>query len=345
VKLSDFFYDLPEDRIAQEPITPRDQSRLCVVHPDERIEHRRFTDLIDYLQPGDLLVTNQTKVFPARLRGQKETGGKVEILLLSPLGARQWRSLVRGATSPVSLRFPDGLEAVMSDRNTQGEWVLTFNSEGLIDYLQQHGEMPLPPYIRRPKRREDDTDRYQTVFARDTGAVAAPTAGFHFTHDLLDRLVRKGVQAAQITLHVGWGTFRPVRSERIEEHVMLPERYSVAPEAAEALNAARATGKRIVAVGTTSVRTLETIVDESGHFRPGEGESNLFIYPGYVFKAVDVLVTNFHLPDSTPLLLANAFHRHRGAFKSAPFTLREAYRSAIEQGYRFYSYGDAMVIL
>jgi len=233
----------------------------------------------------------------------------------------------------------------MSDRNTDGEWALRFSREDLFPYLEQHGEMPLPPYIKRHQRQAEDLSRYQTVFAQESGAVAAPTAGFHFTPDLLHRLTQKGVLTAHITLHVGWGTFRPVRAEHVENHVMLPERYRVTSQAADLLNAARSQGHRIVAVGTTCVRTLETVSEESGIVHPGEGESTLFIYPGYRFKAVDALVTNFHLPDSTPLLLANAFHQHRLKIQTEPFSLRAAYAAAIEKGYRFYSYGDAMVIL
>jgi S-adenosylmethionine:tRNA ribosyltransferase-isomerase len=347
LKLSDFYYDLPEGQIAQEPVTPRDSARLLVV--DARAsehQHRHFRDLDQILRPTDVLVTNVTKVFPARLRGHKRSGGKAEVLLLAPptAGASEWRTLVRGPMKPVELVFEDGLTATMVRALENGEWLVRFSSDNLRPYLDKHGQMPLPPYIKRPVTEASDTDRYQTVFAKSEGAVAAPTAGFHFTPELLGRLEAKGVRRLEITLHVGWGTFRPVRTETIEAHKMLPERFDVSTETASALTKARGDGRRPVAVGTTVVRTLERVVQPDGSFNAGSGETNLFIYPGYPFKAVDALITNFHLPDSTPLLLACAFYAHRAGKTDEPFTLRSAYQEAIAKSYRFYSYGDAMVI-
>ncbi len=339
MKLSDFHYDLPPDRIAQEPLTRRDQSRLMVVdRATGALQHRRFHELIDFLQAGDVLVLNATRVFPARLRGKKKTGGKVEVLLLGS-DAGRWRALVRGATQAATLVFPDGLEARMVDRLAEGEWELAFSANHIREYLDQHGEMPLPPYIKRPAPRADDLAQYQTVFAQSEGAVAAPTAGFHFTPELLKALEAKGIEVQRLVLHVGWGTFRPVRSENVEEHSMLPERYEVSEQTAQALTRARHEKRRVIAVGTTVTRTLETVTDANGTMAAGSGESRLFIYPGYRFKAVDALITNFHLPDSTPLLLANAFYG-----SAQPFGLKKAYEAAIQEGYRFYSYGDAMFI-
>ena len=229
----------------------------------------------------------------------------------------------------------------MVEKSKEGEWLLEFSKNHVRQYLDQYGEMPLPPYIKRAERDPADLERYQTVYAEAEGAVAAPTAGFHFTPELLAEIGAKGVIIQRIVLHVGWGTFRPVRTETIEKHRMLPERYTVSDEAAHALNRARAENRRIIAVGTTTVRTLETVVDAGGTFHAGEGQSDLFIYPGYPFKAVDALLTNFHLPDSTPLLLASAFYGYEAG---APFSLRHAYTVAIREGYRFYSYGDAMFI-
>jgi S-adenosylmethionine:tRNA ribosyltransferase-isomerase len=349
MNLSDFYYDLPVERIAQEPVAERDQSRLLVVDSKSgTLTHARFRDLLGHVQPGDALVLNATKVFPARLRGRKKTGGKVELLLLERLNSpdETWKALVRGATSEAELEFPENLKGVMQRRLSEGEWEIQFSGGDVRDVLERHGEMPLPPYIKRPEPRAGDLARYQTVFAQREGAVAAPTAGFHFTAGLLQELRAKGVQILEIILHVGWGTFRPVRTETIEAHHMLAERYEVNSGTAQALNDTRKAGKRIIAVGTTAVRTLESISDAAGKFSAGSGETSLFIYPGYRFKGVDALITNFHLPDSTPLLLACAFYSHKAAARerSSPFSLKPAYESAIHEGYRFYSYGDAMFI-
>lgn len=358
-RLSDFYYELPADRIAQEPVEPRDQSRLMTLDAaNGRLAHHRFFELDGLLRPGDVLVANATRVFPARLRGKKKSGGKAEILLLAeetappssfPFPAARagrgsvWRALVRGATKETELVFEEGATAFMEKRLENGEWLLRFSRKDLRSFLERHGEMPLPPYIKRPLPQTGDTARYQTVYAKAEGAVAAPTAGFHFTPPLLARLKDRGVQWLEIILHVGWGTFRPIRKEDIREHRMLPESYEVRPETAEALNRARARKQRIIAVGTTGVRTLETVCDSRGWFRPGRGKSHLFITPGYGFKAVDALITNFHLPDATPLLLACAFYAHKTP-SAESFALRFAYEEAIRLGYRFYSYGDAMLI-
>ncbi len=337
MKLIDFHYELPPEAIAQEPVSPRDSSKLMVLdRASKAITHHRFRNIGEYLRPGDVLVTNVTKVFPARLRGKKITGGKAELLLLAPRG-EQWKALVRGATQKTTLEFPEGLRASMTERLSEGEWIISFSSNHIHEYLLRHGEMPLPPYIKRPSPRASDLERYQTVFASQVGAIAAPTAGFHFTPELLAALQAKGIEQRSIVLHVGWGTFRPVRSETIEEHRMLAEFYEVSGETAAALSAAKQQGRRIVAIGTTVTRTLETVVDASGTYRAGEGETDLYIYPGYAFKGIDALLTNFHLPDSTPLLLASAFYG-----RTSGFTLKPAYEEAIREGYRFYSYGDAM---
>jgi S-adenosylmethionine:tRNA ribosyltransferase-isomerase len=342
LRLLDFEYHLPPERIAQAPVTPRDQSRLMVLDRSRRsFSHQRFDEIGSFLRAGDVLVINATRVFPARLRGAKRTGGKAELLLLRPQSDARWVALVRGASAiGMELVFPEDLTARLDQCLENGEWVVRFSRDGIRDYLERFGEMPLPPYIKRAEKNAVDTQTYQTVYARQEGSIAAPTAGFHFTPELLDLLREKGVSIVEIVLHVGWGTFRPVRADRIADHVMLPEFYEVNPDASAQLTAARKEGRRIVAVGTTSVRTLESVWDElSGEFRSGSAGTNLFIYPGYRFKAVDALVTNFHLPHSTPLLLANAFYGGPEVF-----SLRSAYQAAIENEYRFYSYGDAMLI-
>ncbi len=342
MKLADFHYELPAEAIAQEPRERRDQSRLLVLDRQSKtIRHKRFSDIVEFLTPGDVLVLNSTRVFPARLRGRKKSGGKIEVLLLSQSGERSWRALVRGTAKASDLIFPENLEAHMRERLTEGEWTLEFADNHIREYLDRHGEMPLPPYIKRPAPRAQDLERYQTVYAETEGAVAAPTAGFHFTPDLLEKVRAKGILVQSIVLHVGWGTFRPVRAEAVEDHAMLPESYEVTDATAHQLNQARQNGGRIIAVGTTAVRTLETICDTKGTFHSSKGESNLFIYPGYSFKGVDALITNFHLPDSTPLLLACAFY---GGSKSEHFSLKPAYQAAIQEKYRFYSFGDAMFI-
>lgn len=341
MKLTDFHYELPADRIAQEPASKRDESRLMVLdRATSDVRHARFHELPSFLRPGDVLVLNATKVFPARLRGKKSSGGKIEILLVEPMG-ESWKALVRGTVKAAMLEFPEGLKATMQERLSEGEWRLQFSSNHIHDYLERYGEMPLPPYIKRSAPRASDLHRYQTVYAEHQGAIAAPTAGFHFTEPLLKRLRDHGVQIETVVLHVGWGTFRPVRSDDVTAHQMLAERYEVSQATANALNKARSEKRRIIAVGTTVTRTLESLSDDTGKLRSGRGSTNLFIYPGYRFKGIDALITNFHLPDSTPLFLACAFY---GGDTQAPFSLKAPYARAIEEGYRFYSYGDAMFI-
>ena len=354
MNLSQFHYDLPPERIAQEPVSPRDSSRLMLVScADNSIAHARFSDLPPHLKSGDVVVLNQTRVFPARLRGQKRTGGKIEVLLLEKIdgesseGACRWRALVRGSMKETMLLFPGKLQAFMEKRLTNGEWVLQFSVGDIRPFLEQYGEMPLPPYIKREAPRAADVYRYQTIVAQEEGAVAAPTAGFHFTSQVFENLAARQIDVLKVTLHVGWGTFRPVRVEDVTQHEMLAERYQVTSETAAALNKARQAGRRIVGVGTTVVRTLESVCSEKGVFDSGSGSTNLYITPGYRFKAIDALVTNFHLPDSTPILLASAFAAHKSGRWSPgndPFTLRNAYTEALNNSYRFYSYGDAMLI-
>jgi len=340
LRVSGFDYELPEELIAQTPVEPRDAARLLVVHRDTgRMEHRVFRDLPQYLRAGDVLVLNDTRVMPARLFGVKaSTGGRVEVMLLQRRGPDTWEALVRpGRRLPVGTQivFGEGqLSAHVIDRTEAGGRVLRFvPADDLDERLRELGQVPLPPYIRAPLA---DPERYQTVYARDAGSAAAPTAGLHFTTELLERLERMGVEVVHLTLHVGLGTFRPVQVERVEEHRMHAEYFSVPEATAEAVNAAKREGRRVVAVGTTVARTLEASAAD-GQVRGGDGWTDLFIYPGYRWKIVDALITNFHLPRSTLLMLVSAFlGRER--------TLA-AYQEAVRQRYRFYSLGDAMLIL
>jgi S-adenosylmethionine:tRNA ribosyltransferase-isomerase len=341
VKLSDFDYALPEELIAQEPVTPRDASRLLVLPAQGAPEHRVFSELDLLLEPGDLLVFNDTKVIPARLVGRKETGGEVELLLCEPLQGglgRRWRAMGQ-ASKPIRegavLSF-DGLGARVCASEGQGFYVVELDREGddLEAALARAGRIPLPPYIRREPG-ERDRERYQTIWARAPGSAAAPTAGLHFTEGLLARLEARGVRRARVTLHVGPGTFLPVRTESIEEHRMHPERYEVSAEAAAEVEACRARCGRVVAVGTTTVRTLESAFD-GARVAPGQGRTALFVRPGHAFRAVDALVTNFHLPRSTLLMLVCAF--------GGTERVLDAYRQAVALRYRFFSYGDAMLV-
>jgi S-adenosylmethionine:tRNA ribosyltransferase-isomerase len=342
MKLSDFDYDLPEALIAQEPVTPRDASRLLVVPPDGELEHHRFAELDALLAPGDLLVFNDTKVIPARLVGRKGSGGKVELLLCEPLEGglgRRWRAMGQ-ASKPIragAVVELDGLSARIEAVEGEGFYEVLLDREGdaLAAALERAGRIPLPPYIRRDPGPED-RERYQTVWARAPGSAAAPTAGLHFTAPLLARLEARGVRRTALTLHVGPGTFLPIRGDAIERHRMHPERYEVPPAAAAELDAARARGGRVVAVGTTTVRTLESAFDGE-RVAPGAGRTALFIRPGHAFRAVDALVTNFHLPRSTLLVLVSAFGGRERVLA--------AYREAVARGYRFFSYGDAMLLL
>ncbi len=338
LRLSDFDYVLPETLIAQEPESERDHSRLMVLNRSSCvIEHRIFANLQEFLLPGDLLVLNDTRVFPCRLTATTQGGGRSEIFLLSELERNLWVALVKGGGGAGKrLIISLGLEAEIIEEHADGTRTIRFHS--LVDIrgiLKEIGRIPLPPYIRRDPS-EQDRERYQTVYASREGAVAAPTAGLHFSRDLLAKLAAKGVKLVTVTLHVGPGTFQPVRSDRIVEHRMLPEHYSISLVAASEINKARAENRRVIAVGTTSVRTIETACRSNGSVIAGEGASKLFIYPGYEFKVTNGIITNFHLPKSTLLMLISAFAgRER---------ILSAYRTAVAEKYRFYSYGDAMLI-
>lgn len=341
MKLSEYDFYLPEELIAQRPVEPRDSSRLMVVRREGgALEHRLFRDLIEYLNPGDALVVNETRVLPARLLGMREgTGGAIEVLLLKRLDQHRWECLVKPgkkARPGQRILFGDGrLIATVLETTEVGGRIIEFAYEGVFEQiLDELGQMPLPPYI---TERLEDKERYQTVYAREEGSAAAPTAGLHFTPELLERIQAKGVHLHKVLLHVGLGTFRPVQTEDPLEHKMHSEFYRVTPETAEALNEIKARGGRIVAVGTTTVRTLESSTGEDGVIRAGEGWTEIFIYPGYRFKAIDALVTNFHLPKSTLLMLVSALvGRER---------MLEAYETAVQERYRFFSFGDAMLIL
>ncbi len=338
MKLSDFMYDLPEERIAQTPVEPRDHSRLLVVHRDTgEIEHRHFYDVIDYLNPGDCLVINETKVIPARLYGERPTGGACEVLLLKQVGPKRWETLVRPGKKlkpGAEVIFGGGrLRGRVLESTDAGGRIVEFECEGTFEAaLDALGEMPLPPYIHEKLQ---DRDRYQTVYAKQDGSAAAPTAGLHFTPELMARIREKGIDIVPVLLHVGLGTFRPVKAENIEDHEMHTEYFEVTEDAAERINAARARGGRVVAVGTTSVRTLESAA-AGGRVRAMRGDTNIFIRPGYRFQMVDALITNFHLPGSTLVMLVSAFYdRER---------ILDAYRLAVRENYRFFSFGDAMLI-
>jgi len=340
--LSDFDYELPKELIAQHPPPQRGQSRLLVIpKAGGPLQHRMFTDLPEYLEPGDCLVLNDTKVIPARLIGQRVTGGRVELLLLRQISDREWEALAKPARRlrlHERLIFGEELIAEIVAVGSEGRRIVRLDYEGdFWAVLERVGQMPLPPYIRRKKPERLDRERYQTVYASVPGAVAAPTAGLHFTPKLIQEIERKGVRIARLTLHVGLGTFRPIQTENIEKHHMHAEYYSVSANAAAIINETRAQQGRIVAVGTTVVRTLETVVDAQGQIRPGFGMTDLYITPGFVFRATDALITNFHLPRSSLLVLVAAFvGRER---------ILEAYQEAIRKGYRFYSYGDATLII
>lgn len=341
MRVSDFDYELPEELIAQHPLQKRDMSRLLVYdRKSQEIHHRIFKDIGEYLRAGDCLVINDTKVIPARLYGvRKDSGGAIEFLLLERLENNKWEVLVKpGRRAKIGTRFIFGdglLIAEVLDIGKEGERVVQFEYEGIFEeILDQIGNMPLPPYIH--EKLEDD-NRYQTVYAQHPGSAAAPTAGLHFTEELLDELKSKGINIAKVTLHVGLGTFRPVKTEIVEEHSMHAESYLVSKETADIINRCRQNGGRIVAVGTTSVRTLESVTDDKGIIHPGQGKTDIFIYPGYRFKAVDMLVTNFHLPRSTLLMLVSAFMGREEALR--------VYNIAVKERYRFFSFGDAMLII
>ena len=336
---SDYDYELPEELIAQTPAEPRDSSRLLVYdRATGKREHRIFRDIKEYLRPGDVLVVNNTKVLPARLYAYTKNGGKVEVLLLKRRDLNEWEVLVRpGKKAKVGaeLIVSEELSLMVVDRTDTGERIVRFHFDGVFeDILSRLGSMPLPPYIHEKLK---DKDRYQTVYCKTDGSAAAPTAGLHFTQELLAEIRAMGVEIAEVLLHVGLGTFRPVKEEDLTHHVMHSEFYKVDERAAEIVNAAKREGRRVIAVGTTSVRTLETVADEQGMLRPCSGDTSIFIYPPYRFKCVDALITNFHLPESTLIMLVSAFMGREQCLS--------VYREAVEERYRFFSFGDAMMIV
>ena len=337
--VKDFYYDLPEELIAQTPIEKRDESRLMILNRDKKtIEHKTFKDIIEYLKPGDVLVRNNTKVIPARLYGKKETGANVEFLLLNNIEGDIWESIVRPGNKlhiGTKVVFGDGLlEAEVLDIMDGGTRKVKFKYNGIFnEILDKIGLMPLPPYIHEELKQRD---RYQTVYAKYNGSAAAPTAGLHFTTELFEKLKQKGIQIANVTLHVGIGTFRPVKVEKIEEHHMHSEHFYIKQEDVDIINKAKKEGRRIIAVGTTSCRVLETVADENGFVNATEGDTQIFIYPGYKFKILDGLITNFHLPESTLLMLVSAL--------AGRDYIMKAYKEAVKEKYRFFSFGDAMFI-
>ena len=342
MNLHDFYYDLPEELIAQDPLADRSSSRLMVLDKKTgRTEHRIFKDIIEYLNPGDCLVINDTKVIPARLIGEKEgTGAAIEVLLLKRKEdmANTWEVLVKPgkkARPGTRISFGDGkLVGEIIDIVEEGDRLIQFSFDGIFEeILDELGQMPLPPYI---THKLEDKNRYQTVYAKHEGSAAAPTAGLHFTNELLAEIEAKGVKIARVTLHVGLGTFRPVKVENILDHHMHSEYYEVSEEAADTINSVRQSGGRIIAVGTTSTRTLESVADTHGCIKPCRGWTDIFIYPGYEFKAIDCLITNFHLPESTLIMLVSAL--------AGKDNVMAAYREAVENSYRFFSFGDAMFI-
>ena len=339
MKTSDFHYDLPEELIAQTPLEKRDASRLMVIHRETgELEHRIFSDLPDYLNPGDCLVINDSRVLPARLLGHRSTGGAVEVLLLQEKSDGVWECLTKPGrkTQPgTELSFGDGLlNATVVEALEDGNKLIQFHYSGIfLEILEQLGKMPLPPYIHEDL---EDSERYQTVYSREIGSAAAPTAGLHFTPELMERIRSMNVSFAPVTLHVGLGTFRPVKAEEIQDHHMHSE-YCILPKTtADLLNETRSRGGRIICVGTTSCRTLESFANGDGSFTERSGWTNIFIYPGYKFKAMDALITNFHLPESTLLMLVSAFAGREH--------ILDAYEEAVRQRYRFFSFGDACFI-
>ena len=339
MNVSDFNYELPEELIAQVPIKKRDESRLMVLNKEKQtIEHKKFKDIIDYLNPGDCLVINNTKVIPARLYGKKETGANVEFLLLNNIEGDIWESIVRPGNKlhvGTKVIFGDGiLEATILEVMPGGTRKVQFKYEGIFnEILDQIGLMPLPPYIHEELK---EKDRYQTVYAKYEGSAAAPTAGLHFTPELLEKIKEKGIEITKVTLHVGIGTFRPVKEKEVEKHQMHSEHYYIKQEDADKINKAKKEGHKVIAVGTTSCRVLETIADEKGIVKPTEGDTQIFIYPGYKFKCLDGLITNFHLPESTLIMLVSALAGREYIMK--------AYNEAVKERYRFFSFGDAMFI-
>ncbi len=340
MKTSDFYYDLPQELIAQTPAEPRDSARLLVYdRATKQISHRHFYDITDYLKKGDVLVVNNTKVLPARIYGKKEkTGGKIEFLLLKRLDLTRWEVILkpgRSAKPGTVFEFSPQLKARVESVEEDGSRIVDFLYDGVFeDILSKIGEMPLPPYI---KEKLQDKTRYNTVYSKVDGSAAAPTAGLHFTRELLQKVKDMGVEVVEVLLHVGLGTFRPVKVEDVTQHHMHSEYYSVSQEAADAINKAKQEGRRIVCVGTTSVRTLESAADENGHVKAGSGNTEIFIYPPYKFKVVDCLITNFHLPESTLIMLVSALCSREEVL--------HVYETAVKEKYRFFSFGDACLFL
>ena len=339
MKTHDFWYELPEELIAQTPLQQRDSSRLLVLDRESgQVSHRHFYDILDYLKPGDCLVMNDSRVLPARLLGHRPTGGAVEVLLLRDLGDKKWECLCKPGRKMQpgnEVIFGNGeLTATVTEVLDDGNRVVEFHYEGIfLEVLERLGKMPLPPYI---KAELADQERYQTVYSREVGSAAAPTAGLHWTEELLEKARNKGVKTAFVTLHVGLGTFRPVKAEEITEHHMHSELCMLSRETADILNETRQNGGRVICVGTTSCRTLESLVNEDGTFEEKSKWTEIFIYPGYTFKAMDGLITNFHLPESTLVMLVSAFAGRENVLN--------AYNEAVKERYRFFSFGDAMYI-
>ena len=341
MKTSDFYYELPKELIAQTPVEPRDSSRLLVLdRKSGEISHRRFSDIIEYLQEGDLIVANDSRVLPARIYGVKNgTGARVEFLLLRQITGNRWETLCKPgkkAREGAKFSFGDGiLTAEVTEVKDDGNRIVDFNcDENFFAALDKIGQMPLPPYITEELK---DKERYQTVYSNEIGSAAAPTAGLHFTEELMERIRAKGVKIAYVTLHVGLGTFRPVKVDDVTKHKMHSEHYEIPEETARLINETKRNGGRVIAIGTTSCRTLESVATQYGEIKPCDGFTDIFIYPGYEFKVLDGLVTNFHLPESTLIMLVSAFAGYDN--------IMNAYQIAVKEKYRFFSFGDAMVIL
>ncbi len=340
MKTSDFYYELPKELIAQTPVEPRDSSRLMVLNRETgEIEHRHFYDILDYLNEGDLLVCNDSRVLPARIFGVKETGARVEFLLLKQITGNRWETLCKPgkkARDGAEFIFGDGImKAKIAGVTEDGNRIVDFDcNENFFAALDKIGQMPLPPYITEELK---DRERYQTVYSHELGSAAAPTAGLHFTEELMEKLRAKGVNIAYVTLHVGLGTFRPVKVDDVTKHKMHSEHYEIPEKTARLINQTKQNGKRVIAVGTTSCRTLESVASFYGEIKPCDGFTDIFIYPGYEFKVLDGLITNFHLPESTLIMLVSAFAGYDN--------IMNAYKTAVEEKYRFFSFGDAMLII
>jgi len=341
MELSLFDYKIKEELIAQKPTGVRGESRMLVYdRVKNSISHKKFVDIILFLQAGDVLVFNDSKVIPARLRGKKKTGAKVEVLLINEVSSNVWKCLVKPGSKfkkDTEIFFSNDIVGFIKDILPDGERLIDFKDVDIREHLDEIGEMPLPPYIRRGSKDEEDLKRYQTVYAANSGAIASPTAGLHFTDEIFARIREKGVEVVFVTLHVGIGTFKPVEVEDIELHKMHTEEYVVSEDAANKINFAKKEGRRIIVVGTTSARVLESIVDDKGNVKAGKGKTNIFIYPPYNFKIVNHMITNFHLPKSTLLMLVSAFAGRENILR--------AYKEAMKDNYRFFSYGDCMFII